>query len=527
MSRRNYLAPRDALYIVPVVGILGAGMSALQAGSFFLGWFAFVAVLVLGIVGLVAAWRWAGGGRILAWMTGLALLLRLAAGVAVYLALPIDGHNVPDDQAGFVFTDAHRRDDQAWQLATSGEPLWAGLDRTYYSDQYGGLLVLSALVYRAFSPDAHRPLLILTLAALTAALGVPFLFRATRVLWEDRLAIVCSWLFVLYPESILTGGAQMREPFLLTFMAIAFWGYAQWYRAGDRRSLWWTAGGLVGTLLVSPAMALAFLVLCGGWIWFAPERRRIPWPILAAIASIFVIGVFVLAWSLSRKTDFAGSSPVATILNWSRSSVSWVIYLLARGSGQIQNVFSKLSPLAQFGFVIGYGVTQPVLPPAFFEPTTLTWHVIAIFRAVGWYVVLPLLVYAPLSVRKIEAGRDRRMWLWLAAFCWAWIVICAVRAGGDQWDNPRYRLIFFGFEALLAAQAWLIWRRTRDPWFPRVLLIEIVCLLLFTQWYVARYEKVGIHLPIMVVLGLNIASVVLIVLGGWWWDRRQIPSREA
>ncbi len=520
------LAARDLLYVVPTSATVGALLAAIQPGSFWLGWLGFTVLFVLMLAALTAAWRWAGGGRTLLWMIGLAVLLRLAAGVAVYLVLPIDGHNVPDDKAGFVFTDAHRRDDQAWELSASGKPLLAGFDRNFYTDQYGGLLVLSALTYRLLSADAHRPLLILALAALTAALGAPFLMRAARTLWNERLAVLCGWLFILYPESILTGGAQMREPFLLTAIAIAFWGFAVWYQSGERRSLWATGLGIAAMLLISPAMALLFLVLCAGWIWLRGERAHLPWPLLAGIGAVFVFGLLVLAWSLSHRTDFAGGSPISNILNWMRSSVTWVIYLLERGSGQVQNVFSRLNPMAQFAFVVGYGITQPVLPPAFFEPTTLTWHVIAVFRALGWYLVLPLLVYAPLAIRRLEAGPERRFWGWMAAFSWIWIVVCAIRAGGDQWDNPRYRLIFFGFQALVAAQAWLVWRRTRDPWFPRVVLLEVVCLLLFTQWYVARYERIGIHLPIMVVLSLSLASVVLILVGGWIWDRRQAQKRE-
>ena len=45
---------------------------------------------------------------------------------------------------------------------------------------------------------------------------------------------------------------------------------------------------------------------------------------------------------------------------------------------------------------------------------------------------------------KLRPGGERRVWSWLAAFSWVWILVCAIRAGGDQWDNPRYRLIFFG-----------------------------------------------------------------------------------
>lgn len=512
---------KDAIYLCPTALTLGVALAAIQAGSFWQGWVAFAILLVLGGAALLAAWRWAGAGRMLAWMTGLAVLLRLVAGVAVFLALPVDGHQVPDDQAGFVFTDAHRRDDQAWELATSSKPLIAGFDRGYYTDQYGGLLVLSAFTYRTLSPDAHRPLLILAVAALTAGLGVPFFVRAVQAIGDRRLAPLCGWLFVLYPESILTGGAQMREPFLLTFIAMAFWGFSNWYNIGARGGLWWVAGGLAGMLLVSPAMALVFLVLCGGWILLRREPGRISWPAIAAIGAVFVLGIFILAWSLGRRTDFAGGSPLDTILNWTRNSVGYVIYSLERGSGQIQNVFSKLNPMAQFAFVVGYGITQPVLPPAFLEPTTLTWHAIAIFRAVGWYLVLPMLAYAPLALRRLEPGSERRFWAWMVVFCWSWIIVCAIRAGGDQWDNPRYRLIFFGFESLVVAYAWATWRQTHDAWLPRLVALEIICLLLFTQWYVARYRLIGIHLPIMVVLSLNVACALLVLLGGWLWDRRR------
>src|SRR5258708_26709581 len=246
---------------------------------------------------------------------------------------------------------------------------------------------------------------------------------------------------------------------------MALWGFALWLENSEnqtahspRRSSWiWMGAGLGGMLLDSPAIALALLVLFGGWLWFEGERKRLTVPIVIAAGVIFLIVVLFFAFSLSRAHDFNGGSPLVTILNWTRNSVKWVIYQLARGSGQVQNVFSKMNPLAQFLFVVGYGIAQPVLPPAFFDPTTLTWHVIGIFRALGWYLVLPFLLYAPIAAWRTGPGRERRLWLWLTAFSWAWIVICAIRAGGSQWDNPRYRLIFFGFEALVIGYAWTCW----------------------------------------------------------------------
>ena len=196
-----------------------------------------------------------------------------------------------------------------------------------------------------------------------------------------------------------------------------------------------------------------------------------------------------------------------------------VTHQLERGSGQVQNVFSKLFPAAQFAFVIAYGVTQPLLPPAFLEPTTLTWHLIGILRSVGWYIVLPLLAYSPFAIRRLRPGTIRRVWSWLAVFSWMWILLCAVRAGGDQWDNPRYRLIFFGIQALVASFAWLSWRAERDPWLLRILAAEALCLLLFSQWYLARYYLIGIHFPIMVVMGMCVGGTAIIMLGGAFWDQ--------
>jgi hypothetical protein len=364
------------------------------------------------------------------------------------------------------------------------------------------------------------------LAAMTATLGIPFLFKAACLLWNDRLASMAAWLSVLYPESVLTGGAQMREPFLLTFIALAIWGFARWIHDGERRSWIWIAAGLVGMLLVSPAIALGTLILLGGWLWSKGERHRPPLSVMAATGGALLLGVLFLAWSISRTADFSAASPIGLISNWARESVHWVIFELERGSGQIQNVFSKMNPLAQFLFVVGYGIAQPVLPPAFLEPTTLTWHIIAVLRALGWYTLLPLLLYSPIAAWRSEKPMERRAWMWTSAFSWSWVLICAVRAGGDQWDNPRYRLIFFGVEALAAAYAWISWRDRRDAWLPRIIGVEILCLLLFGQWYLARYYRIGIHLPIMVVLTLSICLVTLIILGGWIWDALRAHGRK-
>jgi hypothetical protein len=512
---------KDLLIIFPASLALGAGLSALQAGAWWIGLLGFSALFVLGLAGLTAAWRRAGAGKTLAWMIALALILRLAAGVAVYIALPLNGHSTADDQAGYVFTDAHRRDDQAWGLATSGKPLWSAFDRSYYTDQYGGLLAFSALTYRYLSPDAHRPLLIIVLASLTAALGVPFLFQAVRLLWNEQIALAAGWLFVLYPESILTGGAQMREPFLLTFSAMALWGFADWLKQGARRGWAWIGAGLAGMLLVSPAIALVMLIFLAGWLYVRGERQRINWKVWAGLAIVFLAGMFVLSWSLNRNQDFSAGSPLGIILNWFRQAAKWDTYQLERGSGWIQLLFKKMNTTGQLLFVIVYGILQPVLPAAFVEPTTLTWQIISILRAAGWYALLPLLIYAWIAAWRSAPGPDRRLWLWIVGAAWLWILICSIRAGGDQWDNPRYRLILFGLESIAAAFAWTAWRESRDAWLPRLALVELLAVLIFLQWYLSRYYHLGGQIPFYWMIALIVLVAGVILAGGWLWDRRR------
>ena len=113
---------------------------------------------------------------------------RLLVGSSLYVVLPLDGYDDPDDKAGHVFTDAHRRDDQAWELAASGSAIWSAFDRSYYTDQYGGLLAASALAYRVLSPDSHRPLLITTP-------GSAVLRARSAVLLQGVVPSVGSWIW--------------------------------------------------------------------------------------------------------------------------------------------------------------------------------------------------------------------------------------------------------------------------------------------------------------------------------------------
>ena len=176
--RSKYLSWKDLLFVLPVAFGLGALFALSQTGNWLTGFLGFSLLLFLGLLSLVSSVRWASGGKTLAWIVGLAFVLRLAGGVATYLLLPIYGYSDADDQAGYVFTDAHRRDDQAWELARSERPILDAFSSKYASDQYGGLLALSGFVYRYLSPDVQRPLMLILLTALVAALGIPILMAS-------------------------------------------------------------------------------------------------------------------------------------------------------------------------------------------------------------------------------------------------------------------------------------------------------------------------------------------------------------
>jgi len=510
--------------MLPVGLSLGAILSFLQPGNWLVGWLAFSFLFLFSFWLFIRFYRWAGGGRALAWIVALAFSLRLLTGVGVYLALPVDGHEDADDRAGFIYTDAHRRDDQAWELAQSDEPILSAFNKTYHTDQYGGLLAFTSLAYRYLSPDAHRPILLIILSTIVAALGMPFFWRAARLAFGEQIALVAGWMLVLYPESLLLGGAAMREPYLITFGAMSLWGFVDWQFNHSRRAyllpsgMIWLGLGLAGMLLVSPVVALVTLVILGGWLWMAREHGRLSWISFFAAALVLVVGLALLAWALNRQGNFGGG-PLGVIGGWFREAVKWDVYQLERGSGWVQKLFDEMPELLRLPFVTIYGIFQPVLPAAFIEPTTLTWRSTGIARALGWYLFWPLLLYAFLAAWKNEETRERNLWLWITVISWLWIILTALRGGGDQWDNPRYRAILLLWQSLASAYAWTRFRLRSDSWLVRIWLVEVIFLAFFTQWYLSRYFHVGGQIPFGWMVALIIGSSLIVLVAGGLWDR--------
>lgn len=539
--------------------LLGAGLSAIQPGNFFIGWllFSFLFLLSFYAIRSTAVYTYTGtqvhterktlitdhwslltDHRSLITLVALAFLLRLALGAALYVFLPTSGYENVQNQGGYIFYDSFRRDAQAWELAQSDQPILSAFNKNFYSDQYGGLLAFMAASYRYLSPDAHRPLLPVFFGALTAALGLAFLWKAAARQWGERAAFAAAWIYALYPESVLMGGAQMREPFLMAFVAMALCR-SDWQsvprrsdgQSAPRRSDWqsdlrrgwqsdllWLALSFAGMLLVSPVVALLTLIILAGWQWTQRAHGRVSWIAIAAMGIVFLAGLYLLAWGLERDQPF-GASPFGVVMNWFRAAVKWDIYQLERGSGWIQKLFREMPEGLRPLFVTVYGITQPVLPAAFIEPTTPLFRALYIFRSIGWYALVPLLFYAPFAIIRKESGSARRLLLWLTAAAWTWIIISALRGGADSWDNPRYRVILIAIQAVVAAYAWI----GRDRWLFRWLIVEGIFLLVFTQWYVSRYYHIGGQLPFGVMILLIVALAALVMTFGWWRDSRRNP----
>jgi hypothetical protein len=526
------LKKTDLFWMLPLALVSGAGLSAIQPGNWLTGFISLSFIFLLSFSLFTIALRWANAGKTLANILALTFALRLLVGVGLYLGLPVYGHEDKDDQAGFVFTDAHIRDNQAWKLASSDLFIFEAFSKKFSSDQYGGLLAFSALVYRYASPDAHRPLMLILFSAIVAALGIPFFWKAVNKIFGEKVAWASAWIFALYPESILLGAAIMREPYLLTFSAMALYGFvnsgvlelapAPDSLLPDSRGRLWLGIGLLGMLLVSPAVALATLIIFAGWMWFTNERSTLSWKAIFIFALVFVVGLFILSASLNRSGEFNATSPLHVINDWLKLVVKWDAYQLKRGSGWVQKLFEDMPEWLRLPFVTVFGILQPVLPATLIAPIVPIWRLIYFLRAVGWYALLPMLILSFVAGAGQTLGKMRNLIQWFTLLSWIWILFASLRAGGDQWDNPRYRTILFMWQAILAGVVWVWWHETRSAWFMRVVACEGAFLLVFTQWYASRYYHWGGQMPFAVMVALIFGLWAVIVGLGVWRDRRHV-----
>jgi len=311
------IALKKESWIIPlIVLLLAALVAAIDGfGLWLSGWVAYTVLLGIGALAIYATWKAVNPSARATNAALASFALRLGFGIALILLLPVVGYqNNIEHQAGYVYTDAYIRDNQAWELAISTKPLSDAFSGQYSGDQYGGMLATSAFLYRTLSPDAHRPLLPIIVGATLSAIGVLCLWKAAQAWLDDRTALLAAWMFTLYPESVLLGSSQMREGIVIPATAIAFYGLSE--VLARRRSGWlWLAAAATMLLCIQPlAGFISFAILAGIWLLdsstLRASRRRQTIPIIFLVVASLLVVMLLVSSILASLPSVRGSGPV-------------------------------------------------------------------------------------------------------------------------------------------------------------------------------------------------------------------------
>ncbi len=438
-----------------------------------------------------------------------AILFRLSLGVTWYTALPVAGYDTEVQQSGYVMEDAFNRDAAAWDLAKSDQSLLFAFQGFSSTDQYGGLLFLSAAIYRYLAADIHLPLLIVLLSATVSGLAVLFTWACAQRIWGKRIASIAAWGVALYPEAALLGSSQMREAFTVFLVPLALYGLLRWREKRKLANIILLAAPIALSVPITWAFTPS-LILILVLVYLALSEWKIlrSWKSWAVIAVILVLVVIALNFVVNVQ-DL-----------WLVQSAKWQTYISANASGWIARQFDRLPIYGQIPFLVIYGVFRPILPAALVDTGPTIWAAIGIWRAMGWTLLLAMLVYASYLAFKYKE------WLRVpgALLISSWIVTIAAsyRGGGDLWDSPRYRSAFAAIQVLLASWAWVRYQETKDPWLRRAVVGIALMVVWFIPWYLRRYT--AFDWPIVElyqVIGLGIVSAVLFVFWDWLRQPRQ------
>ena len=490
------------------------------------GWLSFGAVVLIGMGILTGGWFALRASEPealpsqLAQLLIFAALLRLGMGVFWYIALPDYGHGSPLELAGYIQPDAYARDTAAWKLAESDRPLTAAFGGYPKADQYGGLLFVSALIYRYLGGESHLPLMMVVIASSFSGLSVLFAWGLARRAWGEKAAVLTAWGLTLYPEAVHLGSSQMREAFMITLTAASFYGLI---RYSQNRSLLSTAWILLPFLLFIPISPPIAVLLLGGLLLAAAgmglklpqsqQKKRLFWVLLVLIVLVVIAGA---ALALARFAPEGVSNP---ILYWIVKSAQYQAHRSEVASGWVQKYFRRMPEELHIPFLVGYGVLRPLLPAAIIDLSeSPLWYGITLWRSLGWTILLAFLVYAPLRV--LTRGDSDRFTRALILVVWVMILVASFRSGGDPDDNPRYRATFSSLQIGLAAWVWVAQQKNRDIWLRRALVSMGLVMAWLIPWYLRRYTAFDWPvIDLFKTLGLGAASALLYFI--WDWARTE------
>lgn len=514
------ILPIHILAIILLSLLTSATLAYFSPGTFIRGFTAALIFSVPSYLILYFLWKWGGAGKTLAVMMFCSIFLRLGFGLATQNLLPIYGYrDEPQQQGGYLSNDVYRRDEETWLIAQNEKPGFIEtIARDYNNDQYGGLAALSVWIYEYLSPDAKRFGLITLLGAFFTAAGIPFLYKAIqqKIPKDEKayrnLANITAWIYVLYPDSIVFGGSALREPFLNGILAIAFWALVT-LKDHRKKSAVALIICLLACLPLSTFVAGALLCCILLWIWgeflIPSSKKWLIGGILFIAFSLIVVGLFALP-SIQEFVHYD--------IHSSEINSGWVEKVVGEIGGQFRSVFLAI-----------YGITQPVLPAIlFYKPTTPYWKIVGIYRSLGWYIMVPFLFYAIFSAFRIKRKPEKYVFILNALFIIGWIFVSSLRAGGDQWDNPRYREIFLPWLAFFSAWGYCYARKIKDWWLVRWIVIELIFVGFFSQWYYSRYSHDAIRrFPFWkTVLYIVICSAIVFATGFVNPIRKRLKGKE-
>lgn len=525
ISRSSRLLWGSGIVLLLLLAILLAWISNGYSGVG--GWISFLVIEIIAGALVLACWR--GTSHVekqpypvkFAYLLFLALIIRLAIGVLWFIMLPAHGHDSPPEQAGYVLADAYQRDQAAWDLAKSEDPLWSAFRSRRSIDQYGGMLFGSALVYRYLGGENHQPLMIVVLTAAISSLAVLFTYGFARRTWSGKAAWIAAWMLTLFPDAVLNGSSQMREAATITLVMMAFYGLVIYDQERTRAGLIWMVAAILLFLPFSPPFAALLLIMLAAAAFFGfrigrqrlsvrlrSSDQRSTWLVVALVGILVLVGVW---WSLGQFTPDSITNPLERVNWWLQKSADLQSYLTERASGKIQAIFERTPEWAHTPLLLGYGVAQPLLPAALIDTSEAAiWQVIAIWRALGWTILLVLLIYATWQAWRKQASAVTRV---INILVWSIYLVASFRGGGDQWDNPRYRVPFLGLMVSLAAWGWVRQRQSGDRVFRYVVISVLAIVVWLVPWYL--YRKFSFPWPVddlFISLGLAVLTSVLLIL---------------
>ena len=192
---------------------------------------------------------------------------------------------------------------------------------------------------------------------------------------------------------------------------------------------------------------------------------------------------------------------------WLKPTLYYDAYLTRVSSGTISALLDVMGEKWHMPFITIYGLVQPFLPGALTDPSLPIWQTTAVFRALGWWFVLPFLLYGFFALWQAKPASDRWALLVVILSLFTWMLVTSLRAGGDQWDNPRYRALLIPWFALLVGWCWQRLRAGNLTWFLRWVGFVLVFFIVFFLWYLYRYQVIKEY--------FNFFEMIWVILAGW------------